>query len=74
MARAKTPKMQIRQSIPINLDHGPHAIGHPTIGVHIEQDRTGVTHEAIGPSSDNDGPAQARDRVHPGPPQETSEQ
>jgi hypothetical protein len=74
MSGAETPQMQIRQSITIGFEHSPHALRHAAIGIHVEQDGTGVPHQSVGPGGDNHGAAQSLNRVHPSPAEKAPQQ
>ena len=45
MAGAKSPKVEIREAVPIGLDQRPHALRHRSIRVHVQQDGAGIAHQ-----------------------------
>src|SRR5271166_4013307 len=50
MARPKSPEMNIGNLIALAFDQSAQRFSHAVIGVHIQQDRPGVTDQAIGPA------------------------
>src|SRR5882672_4507136 len=44
--RAQTPQMQIDEPIPIRLDRFAHLCSHTMIGIHVEQDTSGIAYQA----------------------------
>src|SRR5262249_40693637 len=59
--------MQISQAVAVVLDHGPHALGHIAIGIHIEQYRAGVADKRVGPGRGNKSAEQASGGICPHP-------
>ena len=70
---SEPPYVEVGQLVPICLNHCSHALRHGSVGAHIEQHSARVSHQAIGPNSDDDGTTQTRDRVHPYPPKKSTE-
>ena len=56
--------MQIFELVAVALDRRPHAFRHGAIGVHVEQDRTGIPNEPVRPDRDHHGTADSGHRVH----------
>src|SRR6516164_6733234 len=59
--------MQISQAVAVVLNHGPHALGHIAIGIHVEQDRAGVADKRVGPGRGNKRAEQTGGRIRQHP-------
>ena len=64
---SQTPKMKIDQPLSLSLNSLPEQAFHFAIRHHVEQDRSGVPHEAVRPTRSDAGSDDAGDRVHPEP-------
>ena len=49
MAGAEAPEMQIGELVAVGFDDGADAFRHAPVGVHVEQDRSGIADQAVGP-------------------------
>ena len=66
--------MEIGERVAVALNRLAQIVRHAPVGVHVEQDRSGVADQAIGPTRDHAGADDSGQRVHPEPAERAGEQ
>src|SRR5271166_4807665 len=74
MAWPQAPKVEIGELVAVALNGLAQLACHALVGVHVEQDRSGVADQAVRPTGDDASPDDTGERVHPKPSKGAGEQ
>lgn len=67
MPWSNPPQMQIVEAIAVDFDCLAELVREARVGIHVEQNSTGVPHQSVGPTRDDTGADDTGQGVHPEP-------